>query len=118
MTESKFLKARCKKTNQYFGLEIKKFGATWKPKPCQVKFSYDLKLTDLLSSPHSWSKSTGKIKKKKKITGYYKPSRITDFDIGLKIPHSLKARQIKGGVVLIDSDWVMRPTTNVKDFFR
>lgn len=88
------------------------------PKQCQAKFSYDLKLTDLLSTTHSWIKSTGKTKKKKKITGYYKPSRITDFDIGLKIPHSLKARQIKGGVVLIDSDWIMRDQTNVKDFFR
>ena len=88
------------------------------PKQCQAKFSYDLKLTDLLSSPHSWIKSSGKSIKKKKITGYYKPSRITDFDIGLKIPHSLKARQIKGGVVLIDSDWIMREQVNVKNFFR
>ena len=30
MAESKFLKAYCEKTNQYFGLEIKKFGSTWK----------------------------------------------------------------------------------------
>ena len=30
MAESKFLKAYCDKTNQYFGLEIKKFGSTWK----------------------------------------------------------------------------------------
>ncbi len=30
MSESKFLKAYCAKTSQYFGLEIKKFGSTWK----------------------------------------------------------------------------------------
>lgn len=30
MSESKFLKAYCEKANQYFGLEIKKFGTTWK----------------------------------------------------------------------------------------
>ena len=30
MAESKFLKAYCEKTNQYFGLEIKKFGSLWK----------------------------------------------------------------------------------------
>lgn len=30
MSESKFLKAYCDKANQYFGLEIKKFGSTWK----------------------------------------------------------------------------------------
>lgn len=30
MSESKFLKAYCEKTRQYFGLEIKKFGSTWK----------------------------------------------------------------------------------------
>lgn len=30
MAESKFLKAYCEKTNQYFGLEIKKFGSVWK----------------------------------------------------------------------------------------
>ena len=30
MAESKFLKAYCDKTNQYFGLEIKKFGSAWK----------------------------------------------------------------------------------------
>ncbi|MBO5415226.1 MAG: TerD family protein [Clostridia bacterium] len=30
MAESKFLKAYCGKTNQYFGLEIKKFGFSWK----------------------------------------------------------------------------------------
>ncbi len=30
MAESKFLKAYCDKTNQYFGLEIKKFGLSWK----------------------------------------------------------------------------------------
>ena len=30
MSESKFLKAYCEKTNQYFGLEIKKFGSSWK----------------------------------------------------------------------------------------
>ena len=30
MTESKFLKAYCSKTHQYFGLEIKKFGSVWK----------------------------------------------------------------------------------------
>lgn len=30
MSESKFLKAKCAKTNQYFGLEMKQFGSTWK----------------------------------------------------------------------------------------
>lgn len=30
MSESKFLKAYCERTNRYFGLEIKKFGSTWK----------------------------------------------------------------------------------------
>ena len=30
MSESKFLKAYCEKTDQYYGLEIKKFGSTWK----------------------------------------------------------------------------------------
>lgn len=30
MAESKFLKARCKKTGIYYGLEIKQFGSTWK----------------------------------------------------------------------------------------
>ena len=30
MAESNFLKAYCEKTNQYFGLEIKKFGSSWK----------------------------------------------------------------------------------------
>jgi stress response protein SCP2 len=30
MSESKFLKAYCEKARQYFGLEIKRFGTTWK----------------------------------------------------------------------------------------
>ena len=30
MTDTKLLKAHCHKTNQYFGLEIKKYGTTWK----------------------------------------------------------------------------------------
>ncbi len=30
MSESKFLKAYCAKTKQYFGLEIKKYGSSWK----------------------------------------------------------------------------------------
>lgn len=30
MAESKFLKAYCSRTKQYFGLEIKKFGSVWK----------------------------------------------------------------------------------------
>lgn len=30
MAESKFLKARCKKTGIFYGLEIKKFGSAWK----------------------------------------------------------------------------------------
>lgn len=30
MAESKFLKAFCEKTNQYFGLELKMFGSSWK----------------------------------------------------------------------------------------
>lgn len=30
MAESKFLKAYCEKADQYFGLEIKKFGSSWK----------------------------------------------------------------------------------------
>lgn len=30
MSESKMLKAYCRKTNQYFGLEIKKYGSDWK----------------------------------------------------------------------------------------
>ena len=30
MTDTKLLKAYCCKTDQYFGLELKKYGATWK----------------------------------------------------------------------------------------
>ena len=30
MEASKFVKAQCQKTNQYFGLEIRKYGSTWK----------------------------------------------------------------------------------------
>lgn len=30
MAESKFLKARCRKTGLYFGLDVKKFGSVWK----------------------------------------------------------------------------------------
>ena len=30
MKDTKFLKAYCSKSNQYYGLEIKKFGGEWK----------------------------------------------------------------------------------------
>ena len=30
MAESKFLKAKCRKTGLYFGLDVKKFGSVWK----------------------------------------------------------------------------------------
>ena len=30
MAKSRFLKAKCKKTGQYYALEIKKFGSEWR----------------------------------------------------------------------------------------
>ena len=33
---------------------------------------------------------------------------ITDFDIGLKVSGKLMPKRIKGGVVLVDSDYEMR----------
>ncbi len=30
MKDTKFMKAYCRKTGQYFGLEVKRFGPTWK----------------------------------------------------------------------------------------
>lgn len=88
------------------------------PKQCQKKFSFDLRLTDILKSNHAWNYKTGTPKAIKKITGYYKSQTITDFTIGLTIPNALKSWQIVGGVVLKKSDWIMRPQINVRNFFR
>lgn len=33
---------------------------------------------------------------------------MTDFTIGLTVPNNLKARQIHGGTILVDSDYIMR----------
>ncbi|MBQ2804480.1 MAG: hypothetical protein IJF10_01240, partial [Clostridia bacterium] len=30
MAETKFIKARCDRTGKYYGLEVKKIGASWK----------------------------------------------------------------------------------------
>lgn len=88
------------------------------PKECQKKFAYDLKMTDILGHSHKWIKTTGKRHKIKTIKGYYTPKVLTDFTIGLTIPNALKERQIVGGVVLVSSDWIMRPQINVKNYFK
>ena len=103
------------RNNRKFEYNVKCAGM---PKECQKKFSYDLKLTDILAHVHKWKTHQGKKKGIKKIKSYYIPQKITDFTIGLKIPNALKARQIKGGVVLISSDWIMRPQINVRNYFR
>lgn len=36
---------------------------------------------------------------------------LTDFKVGLIVPHNLKAVQIKGGTVLQDMDYIMHPNT-------
>ena len=34
--------------------------------------------------------------------------QLQDFKVGLIVPHNLKAKQIKGGTILVDNDFVMR----------
>ena len=40
-----------------------------------------------------------------------KTMSLKDFRVGLIVPHNLKAKQIKGGTVLVDMDYIMHPTT-------
>ena len=40
-----------------------------------------------------------------------KTMTLKDFRVGLIVPHNLKAKQIKGGTVLVDMDYIMHPTT-------
>lgn len=61
--------------------------------------------------PNEYAKKFGVSRPNPDEIAFYKSPKmsLTDYKIGLKVPGSLKPKSIKGGIVLINGEYVMRP---------